>query len=281
MRPLALDDLPEHSAWARYLLDPAGDPPADPDAYTDIGTYDDIYSYLLGEFRSGDRSPEAFVRRIYAEGREDPGPISIRDDLFLASPAELLELERFAVADALGGVAVEPATVLDLGCGWGSALGTVADVFPDATVIGGEYSRHGVELARALGVTEGRNGRVSVRQFDLRDEEWDLLDGRSEVLVFTRGTLTTLPDVERVVDRLARLASEGRVVGGVHLEQVDRHPGTTLGLLRRHYGRVRGYDGAVLAELERRGGVEVDRVVYDQLGPNPLHPRTLVRWRPA
>jgi hypothetical protein len=281
MRSLALDDLPEHSAWTRYLLDPVGDPPSDPDAYTDTGTYDDIYAYLLGEFRSGDRSPEAFVRRIHAEGREDPGPVSIRNDLFLADPAALLGLERFAVADALGGIEGEPATVLDLGCGWGSALRTIADAFPDATVIGAEYSRHGVELAGALGVTEGRNGRVSVRQFDLRDGEWDLLDGRSEVLVFTRGVLTTLPDVERVVDRLARLANEGTVVGGVHLEQVDHHPKTTLGLLRRHYGRVREYDGSALAELERREGIEVEQVVYDQLGPNPLHPRTLVRWRPA
>lgn len=280
MRPLALDDLPEHSPWARYLLDPARDPPSDPDAYTDPETYEEIHSHLLEAFRSGNRPPEAFVRRIYAEGREDPGVISIRNDLFLVSPEELLELERFAVADALGGVEKEPAAVLDLGCGWGSALGQIADAFPDASVVGAEYSRYGVELARALGVTDGRDGRVSVRRVDVRDE-WDFLDRESEVLVFTRGVLTTLPDVGGTVDRLARLASEGTVVGGVHLEQVDRHPGTTLGLLRRHYGRVRGYDGAALDELERREGVEVERVVYDRLGPNPLHPWTLVRWRPA
>lgn len=72
MRPLALDDLPEHSAWARYLLDPTCEPPSDPDVYTGTGTYDDIYSHLLAEYRSADVSPEGFVRRIYAEGREDP-----------------------------------------------------------------------------------------------------------------------------------------------------------------------------------------------------------------
>lgn len=281
MRPLALDDLPKHSPWARSLLDPTRDPPSDPGAYTDTETYDGIYSHLLEEYRSEAVDPEAFVRRIYATGREDSGPVSVRGDLFLASPRELLELERFAVADALRGVESDPATVLDLGCGWGAALGTIAEAFPDSTVVGGEYSRPGVELARALGIAGGPDGRVSVRQFDVRGE-WELLDGlRGETLVFTRGVLTTLPDVDGVVDRLAGLASEDEVVGGVHLEQVDRHPETTLGLLRRRYGHVRGYDGRLLDELERRDEIVVATVVYDQVGPNPLHPQTLIRWEPA
>lgn len=277
MKPLALGELPRHHEWARYLLDPAGDPPGDPDAYTSAGTYDEMYDGLLEAYRSGEYSRDAFARHVCARGRDDPGPISVQGDLFLASPRELVDLERFAVRAALSGTDVAPDTVFDLGCGWGAALVDLAVAFPDATVIGGEYSRPGVELARELYADHD----MRVEPFDLREPRDLLHDVPDETLVFTRGVLTTLNDPGPVVDRLAGLAAEGRIDRGVHLEGVDTHPGTTLGLLRRHYARVRGYDGTVLAALRWHDAVEVTDVVYDAVGPNPLHPHTAVRWRVA
>jgi SAM-dependent methyltransferase len=276
MRAFDLDELPEHSPWARYLLDPTDDPPGDPEAYTSVDAYDEMYAHVLEEYRSASTAPQQFVRQIYAKGREDPGPISMDEELYLASPAELRERDGIAVREALAGVESDPSTVVDLGCGYGSALAAIADAFSDATVVGGEYSPHGVELARALhsGVEN-----VQVEKFDFHGA-WDLLDAASgDTLVFTRGALTTLPELDEVVDRFGRRASGGNVIGGVHLEQVDIHPETTLGLLRRRYGRVRGYTGELLAVLDQHSDIDVADVSYDVLGSNPLHPRTMIRWR--
>ena len=275
MRPLALDALPGHSEWTRYLLDPNGDPPDDPDAYTTADRYDALYEHLLSGYRASEGGPETFARRVSAAGRADPGPVSIHESLYLVSPVELLGLERFAVASALRGVPA-PDTVLDLGCGWGVALGPLAATFPDARIVGGERSEAGVELAREL---HADCDRIAVERFDF-EGPWELLERASgATLVFTRGVLTTLPDLETVVDRLAAHAAGGSLVGGVHLEQVDEHPETTLGLLRRRYDRVRGYDGSALAALRADDRVVVDRVAYDAMGANPLHPQTAVRWR--
>lgn len=276
MKSLDLDALPGHSAWARYLLDPVGEPPEAPEAYTSLSEYDAMYAHLLEEYRKGRPDPEEFTERVYARGREDLGPVSIHEDVYLASPGELRKRDEAAVREALLGVESTPETVIDLGCGWGSALGTIANTVPDATVVGGEYSPHGVELARAL---HADVERVSVEEFDFRGE-WDLLDeSEGETLLFTRGAVTTLPDPEEVVDRFGALAAAGAVTGGVHLEQVGIHPETTLGLLRRRYARFRGYSGELLALLERQRDIDVIATDYDILGPNPLHPRSMIRWR--
>lgn len=276
MRPLALDDLPRHSAWARYLLDPTGDPPTDPEAYTDVATYDEMYAAILDGFRADPVDRDTLVRRVTERGRDDPGPVSVRENVYLAGPDELLALDRFALAGALSGVGFDPDAVLDLGCGYGSDLETIADVFPDATVVGGEYSEHGVALGRELYADDDH---VSVEPFDFHGS-WDLVSAHGgDALVVTRGAVTTLSDVENVVDRLVALADAGDLRGGVHLEPVDAHPETTLGLLRRRYARERGYDTSLLDLLERREGVEVADVTYDAIGTNPLHPQTVVRWR--
>ncbi|WP_255195041.1 class I SAM-dependent methyltransferase [Halorarius litoreus] len=277
MRPLDLADLPAHSAWARYLLDPAGDPPTDPTAYTSVETYDDLYGHILEEYRTGGVAPEELASRIYARGRADPGAVSVGGDLFLASPETLCDRDAQAVRDALRGVESTPDTVFDLGCGWGAALDPIAEALPETGVVGGESAENGVALARAL----FGGGRLSVEPFDFHGD-WSLMEAvAGDSLVFTRGALTTLSDVEGVVDRFAALARSGTVVGGVHLEQVDAHPETTLGLLRRHYARVRGYDTSLLDALRTHEDIAVQAVEYDVLGANPLHPLTAIRWIPA
>lgn len=277
MEPLSLDDLPKHSAWASYLLDPRGDPPDDPGAYTRTETYEELYARLLESYRANPVGADAFVREVRATGRADPGAISVDEALYLASPEELVARERTVVRDALAPFVTGGETVVDLGCGWGATLGTIADAFPDATVIGGEYSARGVELAREL---HAARDRIAVEPFDFHGDRGLVDAGTGDVVVFTKAAVTTLTSVDSVVDRFASLASAGDVVGGVHLEPVDVHPETVLGLLRRRYGRVRGYNGELLDELERRDALTVTDVTYDALGANPLHPSTAIRWRP-
>ena len=276
MNSLSLNQLPKHSAWTTYLLDPSNDPPSDPEKYTDTEMYDDIYAYLLECYRKDEADTETFAKETYSRGREDPDVVSIKEDLYLANTTELLEQDNTAVRDVLRPALDGDETVADLGCGWGATLGVIAEEFPSATVVGGEFSPYGVELANEL---HSDMDRISVEQFDFYDD-WDLFD-RDNVVVFTRGTLTTLADVESVVDRFAEHAANGNIVRGIHLEQTGPHPDTVLGILRQRYAKVHNYSTDFLSAVEKHRDLTVTHIEYDVVGSNPLHPLTAVRWRPT
>jgi SAM-dependent methyltransferase len=295
MRPLPVDDLPRHSEWAAYLLDPAGEPPGDPEAYAGTETYEAQRAKLLEAYREISGDPAAFERRIRTRSGAAPDAISVRGDCYLAAPAELAARERETVREALEPVVRDLAasdsargdgpTVFDLGCGRGRAARTAVDAFPEVSVHGGEYGATSVELAREL---TADLDRVTVDRFDFTAEPaaeargWPLFEGVDDgAVVFTRGAITTLDDAEPTVERLASLATAGPVAAGVHLEQVDVHPDTTLGLLRRRYSRLRGYGDGLLDALEAHDDVAVTDVAYDVVGANPLHPHTRIRWAPA
>ncbi|WP_248906657.1 class I SAM-dependent methyltransferase [Halocatena marina] len=273
MTPLSLNDLPRHSEWAAYLLDASSDPPTDPEMYTKLETYDDIYAYLLKRYHENPIDYETFIEETRSLGRNDPDVISIDEALYFASSAELLAQERSVIRDALRPALGGDETVVDLGCGWGATLGVIADTFPNR-VIGGEYSEHGVELAREL---SAGTDRISVEQFDFHGD-WDLLDGNNNI-IFTCDSLTAIASVETVVDRLASCVGDGEIIGGVHLEPVGPHPDTMLGLLRRQYAKVRNYNTDVLSAIGKHQNLSVTTVEYDSIGANPLHPLTTVRWQ--
>jgi hypothetical protein len=278
MDHLPLDRLPRHSEWTGYLLDPTRDPPGDLEAFTDVTVYDGIYERVLNHYRKDDFDPGEFVLEIRGAGRENPGVISVEEDLFLASSAELVAREREVVRDAIAPVLDGGETVLALGSGWGANLGVIADEFPDVTVIGGEIAENGVSVSREL---HGDDPRISVERFDFHGE-WDLLDGHDQAVVFTRGALTTLDGLETVINRLAARALDGELLGSVHLEQTGPHPtDTVLGLLRRRYADVRGFDIDPLPTLREHPDVSISNVAYDVIGANPLHPQTTIRWSSA
>ncbi|WP_435159537.1 hypothetical protein [Haladaptatus sp. DFWS20] len=277
MELLSLDRVPQHSEWAGYLIDPNRDPPGDLDAYTDIDVYDTIYGHVLEHYRESDLDREAFTLETRAKGREEPDVISIDETLYLASTKELVTKEKDAVREALRSVLDGGETVVALGCGWGRNLGIITDSFPDVTVVVGEIAERGVTISRELHADEDR---ISVETFDFHDG-WSIFDGHDDVVVFTCGALTTLEGVQSVIDRLVSRAEKQPIIG-VHLEQTVPHPSdTVLGLLRRRYAEVRGFDTDLLPVLRAHPDVSVTHTEYDAIGANPLHPQTAVRWQPS
>lgn len=279
MNTLSLDDLPKHSEWTAYLLDPDADPPRDLELFTGTETYETIYSHMLESYRDSSMSREAFVRQGLGTG-PDEDVISLEEDLYLVDDDELVEQNRSIVREALEPVLTGDETVLDLGFGWGWTLGTIADAFPDVQVVGGEYSEAGVELARELYADEGR---ITVTQFDFY-EDWERLvpvGEKQDVVVFTKGSLVTVPDIDPLVEQLEHLVQTAVVRAGVHLEQTGPHPETVLGLLRERYARERGYRLDVLDHLEEASQLQVTDISDDVMGDNPLHPLTEIRWEMA
>lgn len=270
MTPVSLDSLPIHSEWATALLDPETAFPEDPTAYTGTDQYEAMYAGMRTHHDT-DIDRDEFLDSVYRRGGSRV--VSVGERLYEMKPAELRARADATAYTAAATANHSPSTVFDLGCGYGAALQPLAAAVPDATVVGGEYSEDGVALANAIHDSD----RIRATQFDF-DGDWSLLDDASDGVVFTRGVMTALADPEAVADRFARLARAGTLTGGVHLEQVDVHPTTTLGLLRRRYADVRGYDGGFLDALKTAAGISVVDVEYDVLGSNPLHPHTQVRW---
>lgn len=278
MKSFPLDDLPSHSSWAAYLLGASDEPPRDPDLFTGTETYDNIYEQLLESYRKNSPAHEEFVRQTRGSGRNEHNLVSIEEELFLVTDAELVEHDRTVVTEALSPVLDGGETILDLGCGWGWTLGAITDAFPDVQVLGGEYSTAGVELAREL---HADDDRISVAQFDFYGE-WDLLDAvpnDRETVVFTKGVFPTLPDAGPTVERFEELVQAGDLQAGVQLEQVGPHPKSVLGILREQYAQERDYSMDLLEELEDSSSLTITDTTYDVLGDNPLHPLTEIQWQ--
>ena len=279
LQPMSVDELPAHSDWPARLLGLT----AESEEWGGTGTepYERQFRELLELHRDNpDWTVHDLLREIKRHARDDPSPVSRDGDLYTASREAIQDLQDNALL-----AAVEPALdgdelVVVLGCGFGADLGVLAEAYPDCAFVGGEPTASGRALADRLFANDEH---IAIERFDFRDEAWEPLERNSErdVVMVTRESLSTLASSRDAVGRLAGYA--GEVVAGVHLEYVDELHSTEsmLGLLRRAYTRERGYDRDLLSSLRAVDGVRIEAPTYDVVGANPLHPLSVVRWRPA
>jgi SAM-dependent methyltransferase len=134
-----------------------------------------------------------------------------------------------------------PRRVLDIGCGSGVYLRSVAEAAPEACGAGVDVAADVVALARRNLADWGLDGRYTVEEADLRDlparlgGPWDL------VLLFQNIYYFAPDDRPALLDRLRRLAPDGAVVVGTavagtgdpaaaHLDLVLRSTDGNVGL---------------------------------------------------
>jgi ubiquinone/menaquinone biosynthesis C-methylase UbiE len=114
-------------------------------------------------------------------------------------PQERPLLERHAPA--------EPAAILDLACGTGEITVRLAELFPRATVVGVDLLEPHLERARAR--CRGLGERV---RFERGDAFGLSFPERSFDLVVCRHLLQAVPEPERVVSEMVRVARPGGVL---------------------------------------------------------------------
>ena len=282
MREISIDDLPAHSPWPARVLGLESWNPDESHGGTAVARYDEQFGHLLAHRRE---NPDIDFRGVKAAaihyGRESPVPVSRDGTVYLADIDEVQSMKDEALVSAFEDVLDGGETVVSLGCGWGYNLGVLAEEYPDCTFVGGEVAPNGVELGQAL---FGDYDRVHVERFDFSEDRWDLLaeNSGSETVLFTRGALTTLPNVAEVVEETLVRHLDG-VACGVHLEPLaELHSSeTVLGLLRRGYTELRGYNSNVLTTFREAGRIEITATSYDVVGANPFFPTSELHWKPA
>jgi ubiquinone/menaquinone biosynthesis C-methylase UbiE len=120
-------------------------------------------------------------------------------------PQEVPLLRRYALP-------AEP-RILDAGCGTGEAASRLADLFPQARVLGVDIIDHHLELARS------RYARLAPRLTFERQSVFELAAAdRSFDLTVCRHVIQSIPHPDRVIAELARVTRRG---GYLHLIAED------------------------------------------------------------
>lgn len=278
LRPLDIDALPEHSPWPARLL--GIEDWEHNEAYTDPAKYNERYGVHL-EFQR--QNPDLGFREVADWGSqatlEGPTAVSKREQLYLTDHETVQQLQDEILVSAFEGILEGGETVISLGCGWGYNLGVLAEAYPTCSFVGGEIAENAVKLGRGVFAD---TDAISIEQFDFYSDRWPLLEREYEgdIVLFTRGTLTALSDLEEAfITPLSRYLPG--ITEGVHLEPVhELHPEETLlGLLRQKYTHAREYNPDILTVLEDLDPIEITSKSYDRVGRNPLHPLSELHWK--
>ncbi len=182
------------------------------------------------------------------------------------------------IANAIAGDVERADLVVELGCGYGYQLWNLWKRFPHKSYAGGEFTAKGVEVAQRLFQSVPS---IRVEQMDLCAERYSPLEsvaGRSRVVVFTAYSVEDVPSAAHVISVLAKYRDS--ILRVFHFEPTpELHGDSLLGLLRRRYSQVNGYNQNLVSDLRARTDVELLRVEANVFGLNPLNPFSVLEWR--
>lgn len=99
-----------------------------------------------------------------------------------------------------------PLEIIDLGCGTGTIALMLADLFPNARIVGVDLAESMLSLAKAKLESRSLGHRVVLMQRDVK--ETGLPSGHFD-LVISNSVLHHLPDPERLLVEMRRLVTEG------------------------------------------------------------------------
>ncbi len=275
MRSIPLDELPQWSPWpARILgLEPWEAIERTPEKITE--EYDsDKYAKCL-EYVKRNQCSVVDVRN-FERGNDLAKKIcvSYRNEL----KEHTTYLAQCAMTDliweSLGDTIENCANVVELGCGYGFNLEIISSRYPNPKYFGGEYSKNAVELAQSI-------HKHTVVEFDFLDPNsysfLDNLDG--PITVFTCHAIEQLPTVKPVLDALSKRKDKIKDVFHFEPSTYKTESAGLLGMLRRRYIELNGYNQDLLSEIVQRNDIEIVSHDLNVFGMNPLNPTSVVHWR--
>lgn len=277
-----LDELPKYSPWPARILgsEPWNDRVKSPEEIErEFGR--EKWGALLERFRA---TPAAGLKDVdeWAAGSTESSLSTVGEHLVLMTPEESHNAYISYIGNALAPYL--PATdVVELGCGYGSVILGLArhEEFLGANLFAADYTLSGPELAAAIAGREGMP--LTAGQCDLKKNPVTTLPIPEGSLIYTAYAAQYVEPVTR--ESIAGIAAlKPKAV--VHVEPLYEHcdDATLLGLLRRRYIEMNGYNRnllTMLRQLEAEGSIRLIHESEAAFGPNPLLAASVVSWAPA
>jgi SAM-dependent methyltransferase len=281
---IKLDDLPKYSPWPARLLGREAWVRTPRDRADVLREYDrDKWGRLL---RKAEESASALTIEAVESWEipdDTPTVSSVENEFLLLKPSEARNRAIEVVARALGPYLEGASALVDLGCGYGNILLRLGlrPEFGSHRLWGGDVTTNGVALAAKLAAAT--RILASFGKCDLESTPMTEFEVPAKALIYTSFAVPCVPFLKATfVD--AMLAMHPAVV--VHIEPCYEHfdDASLLGLLRRRYIEVNGYNQnllSVLREHEGRGRLRIVAERPSVFGQNPLLPASVIAWVPT
>jgi SAM-dependent methyltransferase len=114
--------------------------------------------------------------------------------------------------NAMTGNAAEPRHVLVAGCGVGTEAFAIAERFPEAQVVGIDFSGRAIEAARRLQRRSKARERLRFEVADLTSPDVESITGGAFDLVSCHGVLSYVPDLDAALGNIARCMNPDAVL---------------------------------------------------------------------
>lgn len=282
-RRVALDELPQHSPWPERLL---GLSPFAVSEKTPAEVIREFGRDKWGETlrrveQAGSLVPMATVES-WEFGDAEELLCSLGDEIGFVAQATA----RSSVLDVFA-TTIEryfPASALvELGAGYGHKILSLGSrpSFSDTTLIAGELTASGRSLMQLMANSSGMGLRIIQADLASRTISSEALP--ADAVIFTSYAAHYV--AEYTQEMLLALA-QFRPRAIVHFEPIYDHcrGGSLLGLMRRRYIEVNGYNRNLLPtirSLAADGRLEILEEIPAVFGLNPLLPFSVIAWRPV
>lgn len=108
-----------------------------------------------------------------------------------------------------------PCAVIDIGCGPGNSTVVLKNRFPDAEILGVDYSRNMIECATS------NNTDISFRQLDVSQDDWQL-DKKFDV-AFSNACIQWVPNHRKLLPKIMDILNDGGQMA-VQIPMNDNEP---------------------------------------------------------
>jgi hypothetical protein len=279
MRALSLDDLPKYTHWPERLLSAPTEILFEKTKSSIYREYEtEKWSALWADIQLRQPSLDEIETLQFAEKGEIA--ISMRSELYTASPLEARRVLATLVADKVYAVHPPGSTVAEMGAGTGAIITRIAmdRRFVESEFAASDLSPSSIKVIDYIAKAKGISIRTGL--FDLHSEknEFKLAAGCTLVFSFAIAYIQGLD--AGFWTRLAAMDPGAIVIA----EPIYQYYGedTLLGLMRRRYCKANDYNREILPsieEAERNGLIEVTGIEENVIGVNPLCPVSLISLR--
>ncbi|MDH3975351.1 MAG: hypothetical protein OEV42_13805 [Deltaproteobacteria bacterium] len=173
--------------------------------------------------------------------------------------------------------------IVELGAGYGSLILDYVkqDRFAGLRFIAGEYTNSGIELIKKLSYAQ--HSEVEVVHCDFNASPAVNGEIPKDSIVFTSWAIACVSTLQ---SDFFKYLCDSCIKVAIHVEPCYEHytPDTLIGLMRRQYIKINGYNSGFITSLYKQQSQGVIEILEEKpavMGINALAPVSIIVWRPC